>query len=1109
MIESFGFASACRAKYIIDNRALFPKIVIVVNDNTEIDKVYNDIILFCKKDSVYCLYELNQPPFEQSRILTNILENRITTFNKIFTENTYILITTFYGLIKKFPAPDVFQKHTLCLRHGMTVSRDSLINSLDILDYISVEMVTDKGEYAIRGDIFEVFPLGFESPFRIEFIDDTIEDISFYNIFNHRSVQRVDAISIIPASEGLYSTERFLEVIKTYNNLYEKASLYGKFAGHHWFAPLLNKMASIVDIINGNYGVYVFNDASSIKSLYENIAEEKSLQKFPLDTNSIFLDEKALVDFINNGQSNFHVDSQCSTELLSDYFLPAKVFIPDTINPYKNITNFINLIKQLLKEKITIVVSIESKKFLELLIKFFNEYELTYKYIDSYFDAEREKINIYKKVITGGFINKKASLAVFNEKDIFGFIKMGSKKKRKASLQTTLLDLEIGSFVVHVDYGIARFKGLMHKTIGNIEADFLVLEYENNEILYVPISSINLIQKYVGSNATEPRLSSLKSSNWARIKKRAYSSAKKVAVDLLKLYGERKKELGYSFKLDRLLLEKIENSFEYDETEDQLAVLLDVYNDLTSKKSMDRLVCGDVGFGKTEIAIRAACVVASNGKQVALLTPTTVLTYQHYETFKKRFKDLPVNIDFLCRFKSKKDIKDTKERLAKGEIDVIIGTHMLLSDDVIFHDLGLLIIDEEQRFGVSQKEKIKSIKSNIDVLSITATPIPRTLQLSLSGLRDFSIIESPPVERQPVISKIINREEEIIDVLLYELKRGGQSYYIHNNIKTIESTAYKLKENLPFARIVFAHAGMSSNKIEKIFKDFYVGDIDILVCTTIIENGIDVPHANTMIVDNAGDFGLSQLYQLKGRVGRSNKRAYFYVYIDSLEKLSPIARKRLNIMQQLSDLGSGFKIASYDLQLRGAGDILGAEQSGFITNMGYELYIEMIESAIKEISGALPVGCKTEVISHIPNFIPASYIEDYRIRLDYYKRIGELCSIDDIFAIANELELEFGTIPDVVKNYFYIMLIKNISEKLSIPKITFLPNTVVIKINPDNKLIYNLFNYYKNENVIIKQVDKSQISLFSKRELLADAAVAISEIYNEYITKHTYKEEAI
>ena len=1108
MIESFSLTSACRAKYIIDNRTT-SKIVIIVNDNSEIDKVYNDITLFGKKDSVYCLYELNEPPFEQSRILTNILENRITTFNKIFTEHTYILITTFYGIIKKFPAPEVFKESTLCLRNSMTISRESLIRSLDILDYINVEIVTGKGEYTIRGDIFEIFPIGFENPLRIEFIDDTIEDISFYNIFNHRSIMKIDTISIIPASEGLYSTEKFLEAIKGYNNLYEKAALYGKFAGHHWFAPLLNKMSSIVDIINDDYTVFIFNGADSIKGVYEKIAEEKSLQKFPLDENSIFLDEKALVNFINNGQSNFHADAQQVDNLLSDYFLPTKVFIPDTINPYKNVTNFINLIKGLLKEKITIIVSIESKKFLELLIKFFNEYELTYKYIDSYFDAEKAKVNIYKRVITGGFINKKASLAVFNEKDIFGFIKISRKKKSKASLQTTLLDLEIGSYVVHVDYGIARFKGLVHKTIGNIEADFLVLEYENNEILYVPISSINQIQKYVGSSAATPRLSSLKSSSWSRIKKRAYSSARKVAADLLKLYGERKKELGYPFKLDRLLLEKIENSFEYDETEDQLAVLLDVYNDLMSKKPMDRLVCGDVGFGKTEIAIRAACVVASNGKQVALLTPTTVLTYQHYETFKKRFNDLPVNIDYLCRFKSKRDIVKTKERLAKGEIDIIIGTHMLLNNDVTFQDLGLLIIDEEQRFGVSQKEKIKAIKSNIDVLSITATPIPRTLQLSLSGLRDFSIIESPPVERQAVISKIINREEEIIDALLYELKRGGQAYYIHNNIKTIESTAYKLKEKLPFARIVFAHAGMSSNKLEKIFKDFYVGDIDILVCTTIIENGIDVPQANTMIVDNAGDFGLSQLYQLKGRVGRSNKRAYFYVYIDSLEKLSPIARKRINIMQQLSDLGSGFKIASYDLQLRGAGDILGAEQSGFITNMGYELYIEMIESAINEISGGMSVCCNTEVISHIPNFIPASYIEDYRIRLDYYKRIGEICAIDEIFSIANELELEFGAIPDVVKNYFYIMLIKNLSEKLAITKITFLPDTVMLKINPDNKLIYNLFNFYKNDNIIIKQVDKSQIHIFSKRELLADAAVAISEIYNEYIKNHSYKEEAI
>ena len=1108
MIENFSISGACRAKYILDNKD-FSKIVIIVNSNSEIDEVYNDVTLFNKSDNVYCLYELNQPPFEQTRILTEILENRITTFNKIFTDKTFILITTFYGIMKRFPAPDVFKTHTLFLQNQKTITREVLLHSLDILDYINVEIVTDKGEYTIRGDIFEIFPLGYSNPIRIEFLDDLIDDISFYNIFNHRSIQKVDNLCIIPASEGLYSTEKFIDVIKDYMDVYERAAQFGKFAGHHWFAPLLNKMSSIADIINEDYGVFIFNDLKNIKYLYDRIIEEKKLQKYPLEINKVFLESSEIDSFINKGHFLSFVGSEHTKDMLTNYSLPSKIFIPDTVNTYKNLTIFINLIKHLLEKTITIVVAIESKRFLEILVKFLEEYEVSYKIINSYLGAEGQKVNIYNKLISGGFFNKKESLMLFNEKDIFGFSKIRSRKKKNTGLQTTLLDLEIGSFVVHVDYGIAIFNGLVHKIIGDIEADFLELQYENNELLYVPISGINQIQKYVGSNSILPRLSSLKSNNWSKIKRKAYHSAKRVATDLLKLYGERRKENGFSFKLDRLLLEKLENSFEYDETEDQLAVLLDVYNDMESKRPMERLICGDVGFGKTEIAIRAACVAVSNGKQVALLTPTTVLTYQHYETFKKRFKDLPVDIDFLCRFKSKKEIEKTKERIYSGAIDIIIGTHMLLNKDINYHDLGLLIIDEEQRFGVSQKEKIKAIRSNIDVLSISATPIPRTLQLSLSGLRDFSIIESPPAERQPVITKIVDNEDDIVAALLYELNRGGQAYFIHNNIKTIENRAFKLKEKLPFAKITFAHAGMSSFLLEKIFNDFYIGNIDILVCTTIIENGIDVPRANTMIVDNAGNFGLSQLYQLKGRVGRSNRRAYFYIYIDTLETLTPLAQKRIKIIQQLSDLGSGFKIASYDLQLRGAGDILGAEQSGFITNIGYELYVQMIENAINEICGTLPISHKTEIISHIPNFIPANYIEDYRVRLDYYKRIGEISSIDTIFSIANELELEFGPIPDAVKNYFYIMFIKNISEKLSILKITFLTDSINVKLNPENKFLYKLFNLYNNENIIIKNLDENQLKIYSRRDLLSDAAVAVSEIYNEYITNHVNKQEVL
>ena len=557
MIDSYNSPGASRAKYITDNRK-YAKIVVIVNSNNEIDEVYNDITLFNKKGSVYRLYELNQPPFEQTRILTDILENRIATFNKIFTENRFILISTFYGMIKKFPTTDVFKTNTLWLQKDMSLSRDALILSLDVLDYINVEIVTDKGEYSIRGDICDIFPSGYENPIRIEFIDDIVDDISFYNIFNHKCIQKVNNIFILPVSEGLYSTEEFMNGIKNYPECCEKAALYGKFAGHHWFSPLLNKMTSIADIVNDDYGVFIFNDAGSIKSLYEKIEEEKSLRKYPLEYNSIFLGRSELDRFMQNGHPQYFNESAENAHLLNSYSHPSKLFIPDTINTYKNLADFINVLKKLISENFSIILSIESKRFFELLIKFIEEYELSFKDVNSCLECDKKVINIYKKKITGGFIAGAHSLIVFSEKDIFGFSKLHNRRKKNAGLQTTLLDLEIGSYVVHVDYGVAIFKGLIHKTIGDIEADFLELQYDNNEILYIPVSAINQIQKYVGSNAVLPRLSSLKSSSWGRIKRRAYHSARQVAADLLKLYGERKKEHGFSFKLDRLLLEKLE-----------------------------------------------------------------------------------------------------------------------------------------------------------------------------------------------------------------------------------------------------------------------------------------------------------------------------------------------------------------------------------------------------------------------------------------------------------------------------------------------------------------------------------------------------------------------
>lgn len=1100
-MDSILLSGVFRIRYILDNFK-DGKCIVVLKNNAEIDEYCNEFSLFTKELIALPFYELNQPPFEESLINTDILENRIKVLYRLLTSNSYCLVTTSYALIKKIPSSDILKNAITELKTGMYIERERLLSTLDRLGYINVEIVTAKGEFSLKGEVLEIYPIACNDPIKIEFFDDCIERIASYNIFNHKTTTQLENILLYPCSEGIYTTCAFKDALHLDPIINEKIELYGKFAGHHWYAPLVNDMSSIFDLIGDNFKLANFTFDKDIDDLFLRVEEAKNINNYSYDEASIFLRKSELNRYLDNAfisiseNKSIEPDEQ---EAFKNYEAPTKYFIPDKFNFYKNIDNFALLLKKLLKDNFKIIVSICNEKFLDIFKKILLEHNISYNIINSGLEAKKNYINIYQKQLSDGFIDHKRRLAIFAETNIFGFRRKRRPRKQDKSFKTTILDLEIGDYVVHITYGIAIFKGLVSKTIGGRLGEFLELEYDNKEILYVPTDMIKQIQKYVGgANQKKPKLSSLRSSNWNKLKKRAYKSAKKVAEDLLKLYSERKAERGYPFKIDRLFLSRIENTFEYDETEDQLTALMDIYRDMESKKPMERLICGDVGFGKTEVAIRAACIATSNYKQVAILCPTTVLAYQHYETFKKRFANLPVKVDYLCRFRSKKEVKDIKERVHSGDIDIIIGTHMLLAGDIAFRDLGLLIIDEEQRFGVSHKEKLTAFKKNIDVLTLTATPIPRTLQLSLAGIKDLSIIETPPVERYPVVTKIINKENEIDKAITYELKRGGQVFYIHNDIFSIEKIAYKLKERFPFARITIAHAKLPTNKLEKIFSDFYLGKIDILISTTIVENGIDVANANTMIIDDAQHFGLSQLYQLKGRVGRSNKRAYFYIYLKDFDKISPLVKKRLKIIQQLSDLGSGFKIASYDLQLRGAGDILGAEQSGYIDVVGYELYMHMITNAISEMKGALLEESETEINSNIPYYIPASYIEDYRERLEYYRAIGELDLMDKIFDLSNKLEESYGEIPEEVKNYIYIMFIKNKAEKLMIKRITIFSDSATLYFSKENKKVQNLFMYYNNDYVIQKLIKDGEIKIYTKRHLLPDLAVAINDVYDEY-----------
>ncbi|MCX8084664.1 MAG: transcription-repair coupling factor [Calditerrivibrio sp.] len=1031
--EFSGLWGSARSYYLTKFIDRNKKYLVLVDDYLY-ERIFNELDFFLK-DHLLPFPSYQHEPFEKTRIMPKIVGKRLETLIKLLNGSSGVVLCTIYGLVKKVIPSEILSSSLITIRKGDIFNRDELIYYLDYLGFIQVEIVTGEGEFSYRGDVVDFYPVNYDSPIRVEFFDNDIEAIYEYNIDTQKRTMELKEFVIIPANEGIYDLDDFKKALKS-DTLKEKANLYGKFAGHHWYAPCVYKqMSTLFDYLKDWEIVYIGEHLEhEIDKFYLRLMDacgEYSVDDFILNGN--FLTKQDLKKVLDKEIVWLtEVYTEGSTKLID--FKSTTFVVQGLKNSYQSLARLADFFKEYRGKGIKTVVAVESERFQTIIKDFFRDYEIDINVCKSYEELNVAKLNMYPFSITGGFINEKDHLAFFRDEDIFGFVRKGRKKGRKDVFRTNISDLEIGDYVVHVDYGIGIFKGLEHKKIGGIEGDYLTIEYEGGEILFVSLENIGQIQKYIGVGDSAPKINSLQSTKWKKLKEQAQKSAKKIAIDLLKLYAERKAKKGFAFKDDGAFLKIIEDSFEYDETEDQLNAIKDVLYDMEKEQPMDRLVCGDVGFGKTEVAVRAACKCCSSGKQVAILAPTTILVKQHFETFKKRFKYLPFRIEYISRFRSRKEISEVLKDLSRGAVDIIIGTHRLLSNDVIFKDLGLLVIDEEQRFGVAHKEKIKNLKSNIDVLAMSATPIPRTLQFSLSGIRDISIIETPPEDRLPVITNIISSEDEVKNALLHELKRGGQAYYLFNDLKKIEEVAYRIKGMLPEARVEIAHGQMDPAKVEKVLDRFYEGDLDVLVCSTIIENGIDIPNVNTIIIDGAERFGLSQLYQLKGRVGRSDRRGYCYLFVRNFNLLSILAKKRIKIIQQMSDLGSGFKIASYDLQLRGAGEMLGAEQSGHISSIGYELYIQMINDAIQELKGEHVKHVDTEIQASIPYFIPADYIVEPTERMRWYNRLSDL-DRQMYLSLEEELSSNYGDIPEPVRNLLNIMYIKYLSSRISIKKV--------------------------------------------------------------------------
>ena len=956
---------------------------------------------------VYLFPPTRKKPYDTGKVVDmSVLVQRSEVLEKISSGSDGIIVASIDAIVEKLVPADVFHKSSIKLEKGAEIRPDDLSERLTDQGYSSTRFVDAPGEFAVRGGIFDVYPFSGEYPVRLEFFGDEIESIREFDPNSQRSISFLNETRLVPNSGGDQSQS--MESLLSY--LSEDSPI----------------IAEDIDVLTAEISEYFEKAEKSYADLNEN--------EFSAPDQNYVSPEEWKKDIHNRslillGSFNKSIRFDKTIELDSSPH-------PSFHGNFKLLRDFItDHTKKGYQTYILADHENQKERFEELLGE----------------PGEEFMYRVSTQTIHEGFVLNAEKKAILTDHQIFDRYhrpKIKRKRVRGGISFKELKDLNIGDFVVHVDYGIGKFAGFKKIEVRNTTQEAAVLRYKDDSTLYVNVSSLHKIQKYSGKEGKQPRITKLGSGEWARKKASTKKKVKDIARDLIELYAKRKAQKAFSFAPDNSWQTELEARFEYEETPDQLEAIHSVKADMESEQPMDRLICGDVGFGKTEVAVRAAFKAVMDQKQVAILVPTTILADQHYKTFMARMKEFPVQVEALSRFRTAKEQKEIIKKLEAGKVDILIGTHRIVSKDVKFQNLGLLVIDEEQRFGVSIKEKLKKFRATVDVMTLTATPIPRTLQFSLMGARDLSIINTPPPNRQPVYTEIHSFNEELIrDALLEEVSRGGQVFFIHNRVKNIEEVAGMIHDLVPDIRVRFAHGQMSPAKLEKIIQDFYNHRFDVLISTNIVENGIDIANANTIIINNANQFGLSELHQLRGRVGRSNRKAFCYLITPPIQKLSPDARKRLTALEEFSDLGSGFNIAMRDLDIRGAGDILGAEQSGFISDVGFELYTKILDDAVKElketeyktmfsneqVSIDYP---ETQVKFDLSAYLEKSYVKDNVERLNLYRKLSEATSIDQIDDWHEEVVDRFGKMTQPGINLIKAAKIKLIASKMLIKKVT-------------------------------------------------------------------------
>lgn len=1004
-------------KYLKENKS----ILCITSSIYEANRLYQILLNYTDKVSFFPMDDFLTS--EALAISPEFKLTRLDTLNQILIEKR-IVITNLMGFLRFLPNPKDYKNSYINIKINTDIKVEKLIDNLYKIGYKRESLVNKTGEMAIRGFVIDVFPINYKDPVRIEFWGDTIDKIATFDIDTQISKERLNEITITPVTEFI--------VDKTFDEEPKQREII------NYITP-----SSMLDYLSSP--IIIFDDKNSIVTNYELLVEEMNNYKTSnnLDKNINFmhtLKQNYNLEEINFASFDNTVDKN-STINYNSYELENFTGSMDAISKRLN---------EYIKQKKTVIICLSDRYKVNKIEEELNSKDIVVTNINQII---QNKINLIVKKINTGYIID--NFVVISEKELFNKKDNSVAYKSNFKMGSKIRDinkLQVGDYVVHIQNGIGIYKGIQTLTKNGLKKDYIKVEYQDGDSLYIPVEKLELLNKYSSNEGIQPKINKLGGTEWQKTKLRIKKRIENIAEDLLKLYSEREMAIGYAFEKDTKEQLEFEKGFPYVETKDQLKVTEEIKKDMEKKTPMDRLLCGDVGYGKTEVAFRAIFKAIMSNKQVLFLCPTTILSKQHYTNAIERFKEFPVRIELLNRFVPAKKQKEIINDLSEGKIDLLIGTHRILSDDIKPKRIGLLVIDEEQRFGVKHKEKIKSYKNNIDVLTLSATPIPRTLQMSLAGVRSLSLIETPPVDRYPVQTYVLEENNNVIkDAIYKELARNGQVFILYNNIETMEQKKNIIQSLVPEARIICGHGRMEKNELEDVMYKFMNKEYDVLLCTTIIETGIDIPNVNTLIIIDADRYGLSQLYQIRGRVGRSNKIAYSYLMYNKGKVLSDVAKKRLNVIKEFTELGSGFSIAMRDLSIRGAGDILGQEQSGFIDSVGVELFLNMLNDEVNKLKG---ITTKQDLISTQPlieveTTIDDKYAKEEDLKIEIHQKINKIDSKETLLKTKEELEDRFGILDENIIIYMYEELFEKEMQSLNIKKVNQTKNFIAITLPID------------------------------------------------------------